>query len=1049
MDGKALSKPSTRLKSWQKLWLDRHQELLTTSLQGHVTAIADRLVGKGDIDPSQDEAYQLISSQHTVPVEKVRCLLDFLRKKPPEVFGHFQEALCEFGCRELVASDSDVVLLETELDSLPAFERLSLYCPASVQRARTLLKALYMKAAGKVHVLEGLSRNKEGSSKDLDDIFVNIGLVSSDDVEKLCSEWTGKDGGVDEVLANALVTRQISLHDLWRVRRGSSEEPEKIIALGTAGSGKTLAFTVKASYEWCGGKFWEQMALMRTIRCRDKSVWLARRVSELFRLPELGLSTAEEKEVEAFIIEHPRQVALVCDGLDEGSVDKDSFLWRVLCEECLPGLRIIVTSRPCAEVTDLSVDGSIDRHLQLFGFNKESVQAFVFKHLGEVDGEKMKSQLSQNPSILSLMHTPFFALLICEQFKEVGQLPRRRTDIFSRVVLKVVQRFARRQGLKSTFKTVDKAPGQLFDKVLEVGKVALDRLKSKDLSYFELEDTDLSAKAVGLGFLEHVQATSSSDEDQYGFRHLTVQEYLAAVYACNKVLKSHADVARLCQELGCGQEAGYLNTFWVFVAGLLGRSLREELFCAIAKTDMQTVSRSVPEARESGAGAVSFEKRLAKTESEPSETKTGAPAAHQKETQPASTPLNMYRFLLLLHCYAEGVADGPGQSSACVGYVLKQQGFTCRNRLFVSQSELSVISRALECHSQMVEKVDMEGCYLGDDRLQQLLPGLHSCTRLKELNLCANQLTETSMEYLGDVVVRNRRSLEVVDISNNKRAGDEGLRRLGNGLKQVAHLRCLPLGDSGLTNLSGRLIADIVSRQPTLAECNLNRNQIEDSAFADIGSALKKCKHLKKLYLYGTGLTNRSSTLLSSLLASLPHLSALELGYCKLDGEILPGLQQCTALRVLRLDDCGLTDRGQLMPLLTLTLLSLPDLEKFSLSGNQIGDTGLDQISVAMEECCQLTRLWLDDTGLTSLRSMQTICRLLQRLTRLKSLYVYGNPYTGGVLDMRLCAAVKRHPSLHTLCVSTGICRDAIRRLTHLKADPTCSLRCLAVWGSV
>ena len=147
--------------------------------------------------------------------------------------------------------------------------------------------------------------------------------------------------------------------------------------------------------------------------------------------------------------------------------------------------------------------------------------------------------------------------------------------------------------MKTSFKSVEKAPDQLFEKVLEVGKVAFDRLKKKDLSYFQQEEEDLSEKAMGLGFLEHVQSTTSSEEDRYGFRHLTVQEYLAAVYVCREVLKKAEDVVHLAEELGCGEESGHLNTFWVFVASLVDSSLREELFCAIAETDMQTVTRSV------------------------------------------------------------------------------------------------------------------------------------------------------------------------------------------------------------------------------------------------------------------------------------------------------------------------------------------------------------------------------------------------------------------------------------------------------------------------
>ena len=64
----------------------------------------------------------------------------------------------------------------------------------------------------------------------------------------------------------------------------------------------------------------------------------------------------------------------------------------------------------------------------------------------------------------------------------------------------------------------------LYQHVLEVRKVAFDRLKRRDLAYFELEDEDLPQEAVELGFLERMQPTAMSADDQYGFSHLTMQD---------------------------------------------------------------------------------------------------------------------------------------------------------------------------------------------------------------------------------------------------------------------------------------------------------------------------------------------------------------------------------------------------------------------------------------------------------------------------------------------------------------------------------------------
>ena len=252
---------STRPKAWQLLWLDKHREELVTRLQSVVMTIADRFVQEGYINPALDEAYQFIQASHSLPVQKSRRFLIFLRSRPPEAFDHFQKALSQCGCHDLVPTDVDVKKMESELESLPPFKKLALELeiPEGVVEARKLLHDLYMDTASEVHMLADVSRGGSDSLKDLDEVFVNIGLMPSNEVEKVCARWTGKDGGVEEILSRALQERPINLCNLLEAEREGGKEPARVMALGTAGSGKSFAFTVKATYEWSCGEFWKKI----------------------------------------------------------------------------------------------------------------------------------------------------------------------------------------------------------------------------------------------------------------------------------------------------------------------------------------------------------------------------------------------------------------------------------------------------------------------------------------------------------------------------------------------------------------------------------------------------------------------------------------------------------------------------------------------------------------------------------------------------------------------------------------------------------------------
>ena len=87
-------------------------------------------------------------------------------------------------------------------------------------QARKRLQRSYLEAASELSMLADVcSKSSEDCVRDLEDVFVNIGLVSSNEMEKLCSEWTGKDGGVEEVVAQAMKARQITLDSLLQAQR--------------------------------------------------------------------------------------------------------------------------------------------------------------------------------------------------------------------------------------------------------------------------------------------------------------------------------------------------------------------------------------------------------------------------------------------------------------------------------------------------------------------------------------------------------------------------------------------------------------------------------------------------------------------------------------------------------------------------------------------------------------------------------------------------------------------------------------------------------------
>ena len=676
------------------------------------------------------------------------------------------------------------------------------------------------------------------------------------------------------------------------------------------------------------------------------------------------------------------------------------------------------------------------------GFSDENVEVFATRYLGVKQGGEMLSQLSNAQAVSSLMHTPFFALLVCEQFKETRQLPRRRTDIFTSVTLRVLQRFTLRRGITTSFKTLEKAPANVYSLVLEVGKVAFARLKRKDLTYFELEEEDMSTEAMQLGFLEHVQASSLCEGDQYGFRHLTLQEFLAALYVSKNVLKNVQDIEGLVRELGCGPEAGHLNTFWVFTAGLLEESLCEELFRVISRKERQTVAEEERESR----GASFFEVHMAASTPVEWHDRNGGRQLQlededtgcRRHVHEENKPLNAYRFVLLLQCYTEARKDRQEKPSLCLTNILTDQGIALHGYSSLSLSDMHAICETVKHHRDDVLTVDMGFCHLNDDGLQQLLESLQSCSSLKMLNFSANRNLENHMASLSRLVANNSKTLERLDLSYTRVDRDgPGLGGLAEALQKVKRLEHLKLQSCNLSPRSITALSAVIKQQQALTVCCVGCNYIFDPGFStSLSPALQLCRNMEKLHLDRIGVTCVSSSLsaLGLLLTSLPQLNDLSLGYNPIENQgfvhLAPALQHCPQLRCLRLSYCGLTSDGPSMALLVSVILCLPRLERFCLSGNWIGDVGLDRLSVGLEECSQLTVLRLESIRISSEQSLVTLGHLLRKLHRLAVLRLSGNMFSGSSTSSAiLCDAVRKHPLLKKLSLPAVTSHNALKQL--------------------
>ena len=823
---------------WMLKWLQiRHQSLLD-GMQNVVPKILDHLVDKGKIDLLRSEVYQEIMLDTTAPLQKARKLLDWLATQPPDIFWSFQHAIRQDRLKgeavhRLAVSEKEMRDLMERVKSMPLPERLDLMSCRGVLKAREQLRKTY-RSRDKLLMSAGLAK---GKTMTMDKILVNICLLSSEEAKKAFGKpsfSSQQDRERSEYLFSKVLQGQPSLlilEEVFKAKKDGEEDPDKVMASGGAGCGKSVCFTRKAPYDWANGELWQQFALLFCLEVRDKSVWQAKTLPDLLKLAQLNLNAKEQEEVVEFITSHPDKVVIVCDGLDEGNVDEfeSSLMWSVLQEKCVgipSSLRLVVTTRPCSAASDIMQTTSY-RGLEVVGFTKEDVAAFARKYLGHETGVKLLSVLDKQPSIASMMHAPLFCLLVCDLFQEEQELPSRRTEIFQKVVVALLHRYAQTHEFKVPFQDWTDAPASLKELVIGLGKVAFQGLQEKQLYFTDVEliKAGMPLEALELGLLVKSESTNFWKRDEYTFSHLTVQEFLAALYVSSEVLQTDADMAKLWENVHFGD--GHLTTFWIFLAGLLEGSLVEALL-AQALSDMP-------------------QRRL-------------------------DTSIRSRHLLQLCRCYAESILAQCGTPSPTVDKLLNDYQVDFRG-VSLSVSDWAAIGTVLQSHpeTERLHKVDFTGCHMQDAGLAQLLPGLQRCKSIKSFNMHGNSLASQHMLAVSGGLANNASTLEFVALTWN-RVGDDGLEKLSEGLKQCRNLQNLWLADNGLTSRSASTLSDVLSRLPSLQELLISENDLGDNGIAQLAHGLQFCTRLKQLYIWRTALSSESFPILHRLLSALPSL---------------------------------------------------------------------------------------------------------------------------------------------------------------------------------
>ncbi|XP_065195772.1 NACHT, LRR and PYD domains-containing protein 3-like [Sycon ciliatum] len=479
--------------------------------------------------------------------------------------------------------------------------------PASVRTARDLLAKAVEKAG--IQISGGLASDAKIPLKD---IFVNLTLLTKDELSKLFSNESSFFSSGSERARQlkmfseaqprrvATAERGIELEDIFSATSerscnqgaaprpgcahevadsGLLEPPAKkpveenknnVLAYGSAGCGKSTIFLIMLEYLWSKGELWRgKFDLVLAVELRRAEVQAATSLCDLLarRFSSLDVETDELLEMSRFFRSNQSRLCIVLDGLDECKLENCSEYMRDLLLRRRSGdMHVVVTSRPCTDAHTLSQCGEYQQQVEVVGFSPDNVATYVKKVVGGVEGEAMLEQLRSQEGTMSLMGTPLFAALACELFmddRDGSKLPESSTGLYELLVRRVMERRAGKR-----YKTLSAIKTDEVEVLKELSGFALSMLAQQKMVFNEEDviSAQLSAPAIELGLLMAYKSTSSTEDRQYRFAHLSIQEFLAAWYVSSEMLNDENDAAWLVRRVG--HYSGHMTMFWRFLIAL-------------------------------------------------------------------------------------------------------------------------------------------------------------------------------------------------------------------------------------------------------------------------------------------------------------------------------------------------------------------------------------------------------------------------------------------------------------------------------------------------
>ena len=729
------------------------------------------------------------------------------------------------------------------------------------------------------------------------------------------------------------------------------QRPRTVLIEGDPGMGKST-YCQKLAYDWATKQkeldpSFPDIDVLLLLKCHEVKSSILKAIDDQILPAEID-DQAKECFFK-FVRENQSRVLLVLDGLDEMDSTEMKRIYDLVEGKELSGCHVILTSR---HEVGRKLRRYCDTLWEIVGFTEEDANSFIRRYFKSINREDLLENLLQkirySDELRNLSKNPLNVTLLCVLCEDLeGVFPTSRTELYTEIVLCVLRRYEKKQGLSSKSEDLMSI---YRDDLVHLGRVALHSLRKGELYFEEHESGSTSIPLSKFGFLS-LQASGCKRKAlvRYAFLHKSFQEFFSGFYLACQILDGGIDCVSVVNDERFKDE---LKQVFLFMIGILV-STSKETAESVIKLMAENINLKDSECDEDIGGL--FHLAL------------GCILECTSLSRTLGLHLHISNLVLRQGIRHDSFASPLSQALAVNSSLTSLNLF----RNDIGDSGATSLSQALAVNSSLTS-LDLSHNNIGASGATCLSQALATNSSLTSLNLSWNKIRASGATSLSQALATNS-SLTSLDLSGND-IGDSGATSLSQALATNSSLTSLDLsfnhiGDFGATSLSQAFAVN-----SSLTSLNLHSNCIGASGAASLSQGLATNSSLTSLDLSFNHIGDFGATSLSQAFAVNSSLTSLNLHSNCIGASGAASLSQglATNSSLTNLDmswnsigDSGATSLSQAFAV-NSTLTSL------DLHSNCIGASGAASLSRALATNSSLTNLDMScnsigDSGATSL----------------------------------------------------------------------------------